>query len=485
MEFLNSTAVKVFPTAHRAGTNGNESAFRLSEKHIGELLSLPLREKFVKEVSGSLFIVLKGHIFEISKSAIEALFPSSSTEEIWAHVEERFINADFGYELAPVGSTSTIELDDTNNKFKGIGFSDSAEDDSDLLVLVYDDGEWFVPESSKVVLDLSKVADDAEGTPVSDYISLKNVHITSTNNATATVPALKVDGGVNILKALKVGTTLEVGTNPTTSSNITGTITRAISDRDGRAIDATYATSIEHPSTSASDLNKIRLKNGDASVIGSTITINNVEHTTNSDNVYVSGNTVPAVEGGGYLDKIYFVGSSTSTTGNFETLHEDSTIYYKPSTQTLVAPNFSGKASNVTTKSQDTTYMYVVGVNSGATTTLMRNSSVVISSSGDFSAVNITASSFNASSDRRLKENIKEFHCEKSILDLPVVEFKYKNKEGKHIGCIAQDLQEICPELVHEDKDGYLSIEEGKLVYLLLDEVKKLRKEIESFKREE
>lgn len=94
----------------------------------------------------------------------------------------------------------------------------------------------------------------------------------------------------------------------------------------------------------------------------------------------------------------------------------------------------------------------------------------------------IQAESFYATSDRRLKENIKEFVPQKSILDLPIVEFDFK-ESGKHqIGCIAQDLQEICPEVVETNTNGYLSINESKLVYLLIDEVKKLREEIENLK---
>ena len=48
----------------------------------------------------------------------------------------------------------------------------------------------------------------------------------------------------------------------------------------------------------------------------------------------------------------------------------------------------------------------------------------------------------------------------------------------QHIGCLAQDLQKICPEIVHEGDDGFLSIEENKLVYLLLEEVKQLNKKV-------
>lgn len=94
----------------------------------------------------------------------------------------------------------------------------------------------------------------------------------------------------------------------------------------------------------------------------------------------------------------------------------------------------------------------------------------------------IKATSFYATSDKRLKENIVDYVPENSILDLPIKEFDFKSDGSHHIGCIAQDLQKICPELVQEDKDGYLSIEESKLVYLLLNEVKLLKAEVEELK---
>lgn len=98
----------------------------------------------------------------------------------------------------------------------------------------------------------------------------------------------------------------------------------------------------------------------------------------------------------------------------------------------------------------------------------------------------IVARGFGTSSDFRLKQNIKSYKAEKSILDLDVKEFEYINDatHKKHIGAIAQDVQEICPEIVYEDANGYLNIEENKLVYLLLNEVKELKKEIKRLKGE-
>lgn len=89
---------------------------------------------------------------------------------------------------------------------------------------------------------------------------------------------------------------------------------------------------------------------------------------------------------------------------------------------------------------------------------------------------------FRSTSDARLKENIKSYKCQNSILDLDVKQFDYIGGAKDQIGCLAQDLQKICPQIVKEDEKGYLSILESKIVYLLLEEVKKLRKEVDELK---
>lgn len=100
----------------------------------------------------------------------------------------------------------------------------------------------------------------------------------------------------------------------------------------------------------------------------------------------------------------------------------------------------------------------------------------------DASEGTVKAQSFNAVSDKRLKENIVEYSPNKSILDLPIYSYNFisDEKKTKKIGCLAQDLKEICPEIVKEDDKGYLSIEENKIAYLLLDEVKKLKKRVDA-----
>ena len=95
----------------------------------------------------------------------------------------------------------------------------------------------------------------------------------------------------------------------------------------------------------------------------------------------------------------------------------------------------------------------------------------------------VTATSYNATSDKRLKENIKEYKPEKSILELPIYKYDFIEGTKNQIGCLAQDLQEICPEIVDKDQSGYLSIKESKIVYLLLEEIKKLNTRVSELER--
>ena len=105
------------------------------------------------------------------------------------------------------------------------------------------------------------------------------------------------------------------------------------------------------------------------------------------------------------------------------------------------------------------------------------SSSITINSKG-----RVSASSFYATSDARLKENIKPLDYNKSILDLPVYTYDYINGSKNNIGCLAQDLQKLYPQLIGENSNGYLTVDNSKVVYLLLEEVKKLKKELDRIK---
>ena len=106
---------------------------------------------------------------------------------------------------------------------------------------------------------------------------------------------------------------------------------------------------------------------------------------------------------------------------------------------------------------------------------------------------NIYASAFYAASDRRLKENIKDLdlNCLDLVNNINLREFSWKTDETHKpvIGAIAQELRQVLPEkYVHEfiggqeTDDEYLSINDSKLVYLLIGAIQEQQKEIESLK---
>ena len=97
---------------------------------------------------------------------------------------------------------------------------------------------------------------------------------------------------------------------------------------------------------------------------------------------------------------------------------------------------------------------------------------------------NIYGVNVYATSDRRLKENIKdaELDCGAVIDELPIKEFNFKSDEEKKVvvGAIAQELQEILPEkyratLVSGSEDTSYSINEGKLLYVAIGALKEER----------
>ena len=94
----------------------------------------------------------------------------------------------------------------------------------------------------------------------------------------------------------------------------------------------------------------------------------------------------------------------------------------------------------------------------------------------------VTANNYNATSDARLKENIIPFEYNSSILDLPIYKYNFIGEDSTEIGCLAQDLEKIYPELVTKTARGYLAIKETKLIYLLLEEIKKLKAEVNELK---
>ena len=153
--------------------------------------------------------------------------------------------------------------------------------------------------------------------------------------------------------------------------------------------------------------------------------------------------------------------------------------------QATLDDKVNSSALNLTNNS---TKRYLIGSTSATTWSGVGTNSSCYTSSG-----NLYAHAFYAASDRRLKENIKDLdlNCLDLVNNINLREFSWKADEEHKpvIGAIAQELRQVLPEkYVHEfiggqeTDDEYLSINDSKLVYLLIGAIQEQQKEIESLK---
>jgi hypothetical protein len=96
----------------------------------------------------------------------------------------------------------------------------------------------------------------------------------------------------------------------------------------------------------------------------------------------------------------------------------------------------------------------------------------------------LTATTITESSDLRLKENIKtlENSLEK-ILQLRGVEYNLKSTGENKIGLIAQEVEEVVPQVVFEDNSEFKSVSYGNIVALLIESIRELKEEISEIKK--
>ena len=102
-----------------------------------------------------------------------------------------------------------------------------------------------------------------------------------------------------------------------------------------------------------------------------------------------------------------------------------------------------------------------------------------------FAAGSMYALSFNATSDYRIKENLKPLDNIMFHVDyLNPITFTNKHTKKQDIGLIAHELQEHYPELVTGIKDGVelQSVNYIVLIPILINEIKVLKNEMKNLK---
>jgi len=107
------------------------------------------------------------------------------------------------------------------------------------------------------------------------------------------------------------------------------------------------------------------------------------------------------------------------------------------------------------------------------------------------------SSSWSTTSDRRIKKNIADNNDGlKKLMGVQVRNFEYRTedeieelpthaairKEGVQLGVIAQEIQEVLPEVVKQETTGCLTVDPGNLTWYLINAVKELKTELDAAK---
>ena len=111
-----------------------------------------------------------------------------------------------------------------------------------------------------------------------------------------------------------------------------------------------------------------------------------------------------------------------------------------------------------------------------------------------YSGSSCTAEYFNATSDKRAKENIRpaNYSALDLIKKLPVYIYNYKNNNETVTGILAQDLLEAQPEELNlvsninatGENNDYMSIKNDKLMFVLMKAIQEQQEQIEQLKSE-
>jgi len=97
-----------------------------------------------------------------------------------------------------------------------------------------------------------------------------------------------------------------------------------------------------------------------------------------------------------------------------------------------------------------------------------------------------SATSYNTSSDYRLKEDLQDFNALEIASKIKMYDFKWKADDSRSYGVMAHELQEVVPQAVSGDKDAedMQQVDYSKLVPILLKSIQELEARVKELEKE-
>ena len=204
---------------------------------------------------------------------------------------------------------------------------------------------------------------------------------------------------------------------------------------------------------------------------------------------------------------------------SYKGYNQEPTALYSYGVLGSAGGSFEGRNFGVAGFLNDTYGTGIFGSSQGGYPNITFNGAYAGFFHGDvYTTGSIYTSSVYTPSDYRLKSDIKSVSnsCLDKVLDMNIVEFKYKQREiepveavekttvskrlleskdeptawyeedkafmkNKHYGLIAQELQEIYPDLVVEGDDGFLGVNYIEIIPLLIRSIQELNAKVEQY----
>ena len=173
--------------------------------------------------------------------------------------------------------------------------------------------------------------------------------------------------------------------------------------------------------------------------------------------------------------------NSTGSTGQYLESTGNGTRWTTVTASASASASASGATLSDNTTTNSTFYPTLSSATSGSYTTAVTSSTKLTfnPSTGNFSATQ-----FTSLSDKTLKTNIRPIENSVALVQrLQGVRFDWLENNKSSLGLIAQEVEEVIPELVETD-NGIKSVSYSNMIGVLIEAIKEQQNQIEELKTE-